>query len=244
MKHYTVGDVARLAGVTVRTLHHYHARGLLAPSGRSQGGYRLYTDADVATLQQILFLRELGFGLERIRALLDPRADRLQALVLQRDMLRERAGRFQRMAEAVDLEIRGVEMAAEERYFPNQHEEEARERWGHTDAWRESTRRAKGYTKEDWERFQALTERVEAGLAALLEAGESPEGEEARALAEEHRLLIDRWFYPCPPEMHMSLGDMYVQDARFTEHYDKRTPGLAAFVREAIRANMESQGLP
>lgn len=117
------------------------------------------------------------------------------------------------------------------------YEEEARRRWGHTDAYKESARRTKGYTKEDWARLEGERERIEGRMADLLRSGAPADGEEARAAAEEARLLIDRWFYPCSPRMHVGLAQMYTADDRFRAHYDDREPGLADYVAEAIKAN-------
>lgn len=115
--------------------------------------------------------------------------------------------------------------------------EEARERWGDTDAYKESARRTKRYTAEDWKRIKAEGEAVEAAMAALSTAGAPADGEEAMDLAERARLHIDRWFYPCSHGMHTALAALYTADERFAAHYDQRAPGLAAFVAEAIRAN-------
>lgn len=115
--------------------------------------------------------------------------------------------------------------------------DEARERWGHTDAYKESARRAKAFGPQDWARIKAEGEDIEAGMAALLAAGEAPDGEKAMALAEQARLHIARWFYPCSHKMHAGLADMYMADARFTAHYEERAAGLAAFVAGAIKAN-------
>lgn len=114
---------------------------------------------------------------------------------------------------------------------------EARERWGHTDAYKESARRTKRYKPDDWAKIKAEGEAVEAALAALLRAGEPADGVQAMDQAERARLHIDRWFYPCSHRMHVGLADMYTADARFTAHYEERAPGLAAFVATAIRAN-------
>lgn len=156
-----VGSVARLAGVTVRTLHHYDAIGLLRPSGRAENGYRRYTATDVERLQRILFYRELGFGLDRIKdAMADPAADPLTHLREQHALLLERTERLQRLAGAVtramEAHTMGIDLSPEHRlqvfgsFDPEAHAEEARERWGSTDAYRESARRTRGYTKADW----------------------------------------------------------------------------------------------
>jgi hypothetical protein len=124
-----------------------------------------------------------------------------------------------------------------------QYEEEAKERWGHTEAYKESTRRAKQYSKEDWARIKAEGEAVEARLAELLVAGHSPEDPEAMDAADAHRLYMDRWFYPVSHAMHVGLGRMYVSDPRFAAHYDERAEGLATFVAAAIEANAKRAGV-
>ena len=119
------------------------------------------------------------------------------------------------------------------------HADEARERWGDTDAYRESARRAKAYKPADWAKIKSEGEAVEAAMAALLRAGEPADGTKAMELAEQARLHIDRWFYPCSHKMHVGLAEMYTADPRFMAHYEDREPGLAAFVAAAIRANAE-----
>src|SRR5919202_1465433 len=117
---YTVGRVAALSGVTIRTLHHYDEIGLLSPGGRSAAGYRLYAESDVERLQQILFYKELGFDLEEIATILDdPGTDALGHLRRQRALLTERIGRLSAMVEAIDYEmearIMDIRLTPEER---------------------------------------------------------------------------------------------------------------------------------
>ena len=248
---HTVGEVARLARVSVRALHHYDEIGLLEPSGRTESGYRLYTEPDLERLQQVLFFRELGFALEDVaRILRDPHFDRRQALIAQRAMLVEKGERLRAMVALVDRTLeslgKGTIMGAEEMFEggfdPGAYEEEAKERWGKTDAYAESKRRTKGYTKEDWQRIRGEADAITGELAEVFARGAPPADPRALDLVEEHRLHIDRWFYPCSLAMHVSLGEMYVSDPRFTEHYDRRRPGLAQFVCDAIRANAARRG--
>lgn len=117
------------------------------------------------------------------------------------------------------------------------HEHEAEARWGQTESWRESKRRTKSYGEDDWRAIKAEGAATEQAFADLLRAGASPSSDAARGLAEEARLHIDRWFYPCPPAMHVNLAGMYEADPRFRAHYDDQEPGLADFVAAAIRAN-------
>ena len=249
---YTVSEVAQAAGVTVRTLHHYDDIGLLRPSGRTRSGYRQYGDADLERLQEILFYRELGFGLEAVMELLDnPTRDRGEILQEQRHLLMERIRKLEGMVAAVDRAARAHEegrMMDKEDMFevfgdfdPGEHEAEAQERWGDTEAYQESARRTSRYTKDDWKRIRQEGDVINQKLAVLHTEGASPSSPEAVDAAEEHRLHIDRWFYPCSTEMHAGLGDMYVQDPRFADFWDAFQPGLASFVRDAFRANAEAK---
>lgn len=120
-------------------------------------------------------------------------------------------------------------------------EEEARRRWGRTEAYKESTRRAARYSKSDRARINAEREKIEARMVELMQAGAPADGDDAAAVAEEARLHIDRWYYPCSPQMHVGLAEMYAADPRFREHYDKRAAGLAEWVAAAIKANAARQ---
>ncbi len=245
----TVGQMAEVAGVTVRTLHHYDTLGLLTPGARSAAGYRLYEEADYERLQEILFYRELGFGLEGINTILrDPEYDRAGALRHQRDLLVVRKDRLQTMIGAVETALdaheKGITMTKEEMFEvfgdfdPEAHEGEVEERWAGP-ALEQSKRRTKRYGKDQWKEAMAEGEAITAELAEQLKSGGTPQDVAAMDLAEQHRLHIDRWFYDCSHEMHAGLGNMYVADPRFTEHYEKYAPGLAEFVKAAIEANRE-----
>jgi MerR family transcriptional regulator, thiopeptide resistance regulator len=244
----TVGELARMAGLTVRTLHHYDELGLVVPGARSGAGYRLYGDAEVERLQEVLFYRELGFGLDEIRVMLaDPGHDRRDALARQRQLLEVKAERALALIDAIDRAIdaerSGMKLTNEEMlevfgdFDPSAYEVEVRERWGDTEAYRESARRTGSYAKEDWQRMAAEADEINQGLIALMEAGAPADGAAAVDLAEQHRQHISRWFYDCTAEIHAGLGRMYLEDRRFKENIDKAAPGLAVYLSEAIAAN-------
>ena len=245
---YTVGQVAALARVTVRTLHHYDRIGLLSPSRRSESGYRLYDYADLERLRQIRLLRELRFSLDAIEQMLNaPAYDRHSALIAQRELLRERQERTDSIIRGVDRALTALEDETKmdatemfdglEEFDHTQYEDEVKERWGDTDAYKESMRRTRRYGKGDWARIKDEGEGVFARLAELMAEGAQAAGRAAMDLAEEHRCHIDRWFYPCSHGMHRCLAEMYTADARFTEYFEKRAEGLAVFVQDAILAN-------
>lgn len=246
---YKVGEVAALAHVSVRTLHHYDEIGLLVPSGRSDAGYRLYTDDDLDRLQQVLLFKELGFALEEIRDLMDdPDFDRVETLAAQRDLLVEQATRLEAMLGLIDKTIAaqegGIRMTKEDMFEvfgdfdPAEYEDEARERWGETDAYKESARRAARYTKTDWQRFKDESDQINTTIAALMDEGVPTDDPRAMEAVDRHRRQIDEWFYPCSLEMHANLGRMYVADPRFKATYDKIRPGMARFVCDATQANL------
>lgn len=114
---------------------------------------------------------------------------------------------------------------------------EAEQRWGHTDAYKESARRTKKYTAADWERFKQESETNTLKLAELMKAGFPADSADTLKAVEAARLLICHWFYECSREMHANLGQMYVSDSRFTETYDKVAPGLAQYICDATAAN-------
>ena len=250
---YTVGEVARLSGVSVRTLHHYDSIGLLSPGDRSRSGYRLYREADLRRLRQVLFYRELDFGLDEIAEILaDPATGTDDHLRRQHRMLRQRAARTSALLRALEKEMEarkmGMALTPEEQFEifgtdeMEAHAEEARQRWGDTAAWQESQRRSAAYTKEDWIAIKAEADASIRGFADAMRAGEPPTGPVAMDLAEAHRQHLSRWFYDCGYEMHRGLAEMYVADARYTRSYDEIAPGFSGYVHDAILANAARAG--
>lgn len=138
----------------------------------------------------------------------------------------------------------GINLTPEEQFevfgtdaVGGEYADEAEQRWGETDAWRESQRRTSAYTKDDWLAIKAEAEAIESGFAEAFGAGEPADGPRAAQLARAHRDHISRWFYDCSAEMHVGLAEMYVGDERFADRFDQRAPGLAAYVRDAIVSN-------
>lgn len=253
----TVARLADLAGVSARTLHHYDAIGLLAPSARSDAGYRLYDAADLARLREILVWRRLDVPLAQIARLLDdPTVDRIAVLRHQRELVRDRLSQLDELTTALDqaLEREAATTAPEEAttmttdqqiidaldgFDPADHDAEARERWGDTEAYRESARRTKEYGPDDWRRIKAEADANFAAMVATFEAGADASSDEAVAHAEAFRAHVSRWFYDMPPAMLPALGDMYAADPRFRATYegtDGERPGMAEWVRDAWHA--------
>jgi MerR family transcriptional regulator, thiopeptide resistance regulator len=245
---YTVGRVAEIAGVTVRTLHHYDEIGLLTPGERSSAGARRYDDDDLERLQRILLYRELGFTLDEITTILDdPDVEARAHLRRQHALLRDRISRLQEMVAAVEYMLEaqkmGINLTPEEKFEvfgdfdPDAYTEEVEERWGNTDAYQESARKTARYTKDDWLRIQQESADLMGRWLAAFDGGTPAESQAAMDLAEEHRQQIGKFFYNCTFEIHVGLAEMYLADPRFTKFYEDQRPGLAQYVHDAIMAN-------
>ncbi|OBG83691.1 transcriptional regulator [Mycobacterium sp. E136] len=244
----TVGAVAALTGVSVRTLHHYDHIGLVVPSVRTPAGYRGYTDADIERLHLVLVYRAVDMPLEEIRVLLDGEADALEHLRRQHQLLLNRSDRLQQMIKAVEELMsghrNGIQLTAEEQVeifgsaVFHEHAAESEERWGGTDAWNQSQQRTARMTKQDWIEFKADNDALLEALAQAHRNGVAPGTRRANELAAWHRANIER-FYDCDHEMHVCLAEMYLADERFRRYYDDAAPGLAQFVHDIIVANSD-----
>lgn len=250
---HTVGQVAELFDVTVRTLHHYDEIGLLTPSDRSLAGYRLYTDADLVRLQHIVVYRRLAFPLEQIASILQSDGPDVTA-----HLRRQKAAVMSRLDEMREL-VTAIDRALEKHMndqplstaemkelfgdgFSDDYQAEAEQRWGETDAWKQSSARTTRYTKADWEAVKAEGHAVNTAFIAALTSGAPADSEAAMDAAEAHRLAIHTRFYDCTHAFQKNLADMYVADPRFTKTYEDLAPGLAQYVRDAIHANAARHG--
>ncbi len=246
---FTVKQMAKMAGVSARTLHYYDEIGLLRPRRNPDNGYRLYGRTAVLRLQQILFLRELGLSLEEIQALLDrPDYNLLQALQGHRQALLARQERLERLIGTVERTISylkgSIEMESKQLFEgfseekQKEYEEEARQRWGDTDAYRESQRRWKSYTDDD---KRKIGEEGEAAYRAILAAmpygPASPQAQEGIARWHQHL----RYFYEPTQEILLGLAEMYNDHPDFAATFQRIHPELAAFMRDAIRVYCEGR---
>lgn len=249
----TVGQAARLVGVSVRTLHHWDEVGLVRPSGRTYADYRVYSGADIARIHRVLVYRELGLSLAEIAQILDdPEVDEAGQLRRQREVLLERISHLQEMVSAVDRIMEATQMGT--KLTPQQQAEifgtdwnpeyarEAEERWGDSPQWEQSQQRTAQLTAQDWARIKARGDAVNADLAAAKRSGVAPGSAEANELAERHRATIAD-FYECSHAMQVCLGRMYVGDPRFTAFYEELEPGLTQWLQQVIDANAQANGV-
>jgi DNA-binding transcriptional MerR regulator len=238
IKLYRIGQLVRMAGVSVRTLHHYDRVGLLRPAGRSEAGYRLYGEAELLRLQQALFYRELDLPLEAIRRILDdPAFEQVAALEQHRSLLQGRSERLARLVRTIDRTITRLtedEMALtdEELYEVFGPEEierikrETRERYD-PKLVGEANRRVSQMSREAWQALQAEGGAVTVELAALM--GRDPADPAVQALVARHHAWIER-FYPCSADVYRGLGQGYAGDPAFRAFYERVRAGLADFL--------------
>ena len=242
MAAYTVSQLATIAGVSVRTLHHYDQIGLLQPSDRTAAGYRLYHEPDLMRLQQILFFRELDVPLEEVRDILDdPGFDQVAALEHHRQLLQRRMERLTRLLKTVDRTIAKLtedEMALTDKELYEGFSEEQIERYRREaremydpDRVAESERKVAKMSRAQWAAVKAEGDAVTRAMASL--AGRAPGDPEVQALMARHHAWIEN-FYRCPAEVFRGLGQLYTSHPEFRATYDRYAPDLADFMAAAM----------
>jgi len=242
MTAYTVKQLAKLAGVSVRTLHHYDHIGLLRPSSRTQAGYRLYQRADLLRLQQILFFKELDFSLSEIRDILDnPDFDEVKALEDHRQLLEQRAERIVLLINTIDKTINRLtedtmpltDAELYEGFTDAEIQKIKQEVQEHYDSElvKISNQNVRNMSKSQFQDVKEEGENIAREMAELMD--QDVANPEVQALIARHHALNEQ-FYPTSAEMYRGLGQMYTQDDRFRAYYDKYHVGLADFMAAAM----------
>jgi DNA-binding transcriptional MerR regulator len=241
---YSIGRLARMAGVSVRTLHHYDEIGLLQPSTRTASGYRVYGEQELLRLQQILFFRELGFALDAIRRILDdPGFDPVVALEGHRRLLQQQAARIGRLLHTIDRTMCKLtetdmddKVTDEDLYagFTDEQTEryrrEVREQYD-PELVAESERRVRNMSKQQWQALQQEGQEVHLALAALMD--KPADDPQVQALIARHYAMMNQ-FYPVSAEIYRGLGQLYISNDEFRAFYDRIRPGLADFLQPAM----------
>ncbi len=237
-----ISEVAKLTGITVRTLHYYDEIGLLKPSEITEAGYRLYSREDLEILQQILFFRELDFPLSQIKEIMNnPNYDKEEALKKQKELLIQQRQRIEGLIKLIEKRIEGDNNMSFKEFDMNEIEEnkkkyakEVKERWGTSKAYEESEKKTSSYNKEKWGDINQETSEIFNGFAELRNS--DPGSEEVQELVRRWQKYITDNFYTCTNEILSGLGLMYVEDERFKENLDKNGEGTAKLMAEAIKS--------
>lgn len=244
---YTVQKLAKLAGVSTRTLRYYDEIGILEPARVNSAKYRIYGQKEVDRLQQILFYRELGMNLDKIKNIVtSPSFDRARALNEHRQRLLEKRNQLDLLIATVEKSLMategGMKMTDKEKFagFKQQmidenekkYGKEVREKYGDT-AVDKSNEKLKNMTAEQYDAWVSLATEIQVTLKAAFATGDAG-GEHAQKAADLHRQWLSYAWGSYNKEAHAGLAQMYVDDARFTAYYDKDQPGMAKFLRDAI----------
>lgn len=237
---YSVSELAHQVGISVRTLHYYDEIGLLSPSEVSEAGYRYYDKASLSTLQQILFFKELGFPLKEISDILgNPAYNKKEALKDHKTLLQLKMKHLSSLIDLADKTMKGG-IAMEQSTTNNvdyeamqkKYAREAREKWGNTDAYKQSAERTGRYSKSDWAIINKESGEIMQGFAD--HRGGSPDCPALQALSKKQQDHITRYYYDCTLEILAGLGEMYVADERFTKNIDRFGEGTARCMRDAL----------
>ena len=237
-----IKEFAKLTGVSVRTLHYYDEIELLKPAYvDEQNGYRFYDEGSLERMQEILFYRELDFELKSILQILSsPGYDKHKALAEQKQLLTLKKERLTRLIAALEQAEKGeITMTAfdnnEYEIARQQYEKEAKQRFGETDAYKESKAKTAAYSKNKWNDVLSGLNGVFSEFAECKKSGNGAESEGAQLLVKKLQDYITANFYHCTDDILAGLGQMYVCDGRFKENIDKYGEGTASFVSDAIK---------
>ena len=257
MRGWTVSEVARLSGVSVRALHHYDEVGLLKPACVGANGYRYYGQDELLRLQQILFHRELGFALEEIAKVLDaPGFDRAAALKAHREKLAAEARRYRRLLRTIDETLAALEgeTTMDEKgiyagfdFDPEkQAAREARlvERFGERarPTIEKSLELLAKTSKADLHARKAEQEAIEAAVVRALASGAPADSAAVQALMRRHHAWVGAWWGVTPSgPAFAGLGRVYVDDPEFRARYEGVAPGLSDYLAEAMKVFAERE---
>ncbi|WP_349727708.1 MerR family transcriptional regulator [Peribacillus frigoritolerans] len=232
-----VKELADLVGISVRTLHYYDEIGLLSPEEITESGYRLYSNDNLEMLQQILFFRELGMPLKEIKQMISSSSfDKQDALMKHQKMLLEKRSQLDKLIKTVEKSIKHmkgeIQMTNKEKFegfdfSQNPYEEEARKLWGDK-AVDESKAKVAGMSKD----AQKIVSEIYIKLASI--RNDSPKSEEVQEAIKEWYDCLSNNFGTYSLDAFKGLGQMYVNDQRFTKNIDKYGDGLAKFMCDAM----------
>lgn len=236
-----ISEVAKMTGITVRTLHYYDEIGLLKPSKIHENGYREYQKKDLEVLQQILLFREMDFSLKDIKDIItNPLFDRREALMNHKKILLKKEKRIKNLIVLVDKTLRGDDNMSFKEFdstdiveIKNKYAEEVKEKYGKTDEYKQSEKKSSKYSKDDWN--QINNEYLTIMKEFADKRSEDPSSKKVQELVSKWQKFISDKYYDCTNEILKSLGEMYVLDERFKKNIDKNGEGTAEFISQAIK---------
>jgi DNA-binding transcriptional MerR regulator len=248
---YTVKEVSKLSGVSVRTLHYYDEIRLLQPAYYGENGYRFYEEEQLLRLQQILFFRELDFTLAEIQKIMDSDTfNQVEALYAHKELLQQKAERLQKLMQTIEKTIHHLkgemEMQNEELYYgfdkeqQKKYEKELIERFGKQaeEGIKQSYQNIKQWKKNDFDEIKALGDEINKEMTELLRKGSDVKSKEVQEVIHKHFNMVNRFYTPTK-EVYSGLGQLYVDHPDFRKLYDVFHPQLAEYYRDAMKQYAE-----
>jgi DNA-binding transcriptional MerR regulator len=248
---YTIKKVAKMCGVTVRTLHYYDEIGLFGPSLVRKNGYRAYKEKDLSKLQQILFFKELDFSLGKIKEIISSEVynplvvfeDQKNLLIVKRDRLNE----LIKTIETTAISLKGGENMTNDDKFSvfndptyQKYKDESEKRWGNTNAYKESMKRVSKMSKEEWNKVKNESKYITLSISDLMKEGVNPKDDKVQKQIGRHYNHL-RNFYEPNLEIFAGLAIMYVEDPRFKKTYEDISTGLAEYMHDAMLSYIDTQ---
>lgn len=236
----TVNEIAKLTGISKRTIRYYDQIGLLTPAEINESRYRLYDDESLKTLRQILFFKELDFSLKDIKSIINSEnfnekialEKHKKLLLLKIDNLNNIVNIINKILKGEDnMEFNEFDMSDIQK-SQKKYSDEVKKLWGNTDAYKESQRKTSNYSNKDWDRINEDIQGIFKKFAENM--GKKIDSKEVQNLVSEWQNCITENFYCCSNEILRCLGKMYVSDQRFTDNINKYKDGLALFINNAI----------
>lgn len=236
----TINEVSKLTGITVRALHYYDEIGLLSPANYTQAKYRLYSNSELEKLQQIMFFKEIGFELKKIKEIFStPNYDSQDTLKKHRQMLVLKRNRLEELISLIDRTLNGQNTSfaafdnSELTALQNQYYQEVLSRWGNTKEFKQFKEKSKTKRVNEWGELDEKVKEVFTEMASYI--SDSPEKPEVQKLVGRWQEFITENYYDCSDEILMCLGEMYVNDERFNNYFNQISDNLAEFVYKAIK---------
>lgn len=236
----TVNEIAKLTGISKRTIRYYDQIGLLTPAEINESGYRLYDDESLKTLRQILFFKELDFSLKDIKSIINSEnfnekialEKHKKLLLLKIDNLNNIVNIINKILKGEDnMEFNEFDMSDIQK-SQIKYSDEVKKLWGNTDAYKESQRKTSNYSNKDWDRINEDIQGIFKKFAENMD--KKIDSKEVQNLVSEWQNCITENFYYCTNEILRGLGKMYVSDQRFTDNINKYKDGLSLFINNAI----------
>lgn len=241
-----INQVAKLCGITVRSLHYYSEIGLLEPAEYAENGYRKYNKENLSKLQQILFFKELDIPLKHIKEILEnPSYDKNTALAKHKELLILKRNRLNSLIALIDENLNENNLSLKEfdmteiKKHTQKYAEEAKQRWGQTDAYKQSEQKTAKYTEKDWEIIKNQGADIFRDFALCM--NRAADCEKADTLVEKWQDYITNTFYDCTDEILAGLAEMYTADERFRKNIDKYGVGLADFISRSIKSYLSKK---